>query len=202
MDIIDRIKAFMAHSGLSSSQLADTCEIPRPTMSQILNGRSKKISNDLIARLHANYPQLSVMWLMFGEGDMLDNSNIRISEPEKTMQSTNIGMQPTDSQISFSEFPFDNSVRDFSSNNFSDNEVSFFDEKFGNDSTVESIHEKSPGANEASINMVSHTDRKTVQDDSVNIVANVDKNSNKTISSIMVFYSDNSYEMFTPSQKK
>ena len=192
----------MAHSGLSSSQLADTCEIPRPTMSQILNGRSKKISNDLIARLHANYPQLSVMWLMFGEGDMLDNSNIRISEPEKATQSTNIGMQPTDSQISFSEFPFDNSVRDFSSNNFSDNEVSFFDERFGNDNTVESIHEKSPGANEASINMVSHTDRKTVQDDSVNIVANVDKNSNKTISSIMVFYSDNSYEMFTPSQKK
>lgn len=202
MDIVDRIKAFMAHCGLSSSQLADTCEIPRPTMSQILNGRSKKISNDLIARLHANYPQLSVMWLMFGEGDMLEDSNIKISEPEKAIQGTNSEAQHPDNQISFSEFPFDNSVRDFSSNNFSDNKVGFFDERFGNDNTPESVHDRSLGVNEASINMIPPTDHNTSQNDSMNIVNNVNKTSNKVISSIMVFYTDNSYEMFTPLQKK
>jgi len=61
----------MEQAGISSSQFADTCEIPRPTLSQLLNGRNKKVSDEVIGKIHRAYPSLNVMWLMFGDGEML-----------------------------------------------------------------------------------------------------------------------------------
>jgi hypothetical protein len=77
-------------------------------MSQILNGRNKRVSDELIAKIHQTYPQLSVLWLLFGEGDMCGNENIEISEPKN--QSSNNVLQTqtpknqleTDSNILFS----------------------------------------------------------------------------------------------------
>lgn len=66
-----RLKGFMDEVGLTSSQFADQCGIPRPTLSQLLTGRNKKISDVLIGQIHSAFPQLSVMWLLFGEGTML-----------------------------------------------------------------------------------------------------------------------------------
>ena len=62
---------FMEQAGISSSQFADTCEIPRPTLSQLLNGRNKKVSDEVIGKIHRAYPTLNVMWLLFGDGEML-----------------------------------------------------------------------------------------------------------------------------------
>ena len=62
----------MDQAGISSSQFADTCEIPRPTLSQLLNGRNKKVSDEVIGKIHRAYPSLNVMWLMFGDGEMLN----------------------------------------------------------------------------------------------------------------------------------
>ena len=70
MDIVSRIKKFLDQTGISNSQFADTCEIPRPTLSQLLNGRNKKVSNEVIDKIHNAYPTLNIMWLMFGDGDM------------------------------------------------------------------------------------------------------------------------------------
>ena len=58
-----------------STQFADMCEIPRPSFSQLLSGRNQKISDTLIRKIHQAYPDLSVMWLMFGEGPMLSGQN-------------------------------------------------------------------------------------------------------------------------------
>lgn len=66
-----RLKGFMDKMELSNSQFADTCGIPRPTLSQLLTGRNKKISDVLVGQIHSAYPRLSVLWLLFGEGDML-----------------------------------------------------------------------------------------------------------------------------------
>jgi predicted transcriptional regulator len=52
MDIVTRLKQFMDYTQLPSSQFADQAQIPRPTLSQIMNGRNKKISNELITKLH------------------------------------------------------------------------------------------------------------------------------------------------------
>lgn len=86
MDIVSRIKAFMAANSISSTQFADACNIPRPSLSQILGGRNKKISDEVIAKIHEAYPRLSVMWLLFGEGDMLTPQNIQFSAPQSPAQ--------------------------------------------------------------------------------------------------------------------
>ncbi len=84
-----RLKLFMDSIHVQSSQFADMCEIPRPSFSQLLSGRNQKVSDTLIKKIHSAYPDLSVMWLMFGEGPMLtiqknpdDQSSNSISEPE------------------------------------------------------------------------------------------------------------------------
>lgn len=84
MDIVNRIKIFMEKHGIGSTQFADACGIPRPTLSQILSGRNKKISDEVIAKIHAAYPSLSVLWLLFGEGAPESSANIEISEPLST----------------------------------------------------------------------------------------------------------------------
>lgn len=66
-----RLKLFISHLGLSFSQFADECGIPRPSLSQLLTGRNKKISDILVGQIHHAFPQLSVLWLLFGEGEML-----------------------------------------------------------------------------------------------------------------------------------
>lgn len=98
MDLVNRLKFFMDSNKIAISQFADTCTIPRPTMSQILNGRNKKISDELISKIHAAYPQLSVLWLMFGEGEMLVNSNTQISDTQTTSNHTDLEPQMTISE--------------------------------------------------------------------------------------------------------
>lgn len=80
MDIVERLIAYRDHTGLSNSQFADRAGIPRPTLSQFLNGRNKRLSDDFTAKLHQAYPELNILWLLFGEGDMVTGANIKISE--------------------------------------------------------------------------------------------------------------------------
>lgn len=105
MDLVNRLKLFMDDSDITISQFADACQIPRPTMSQILNGRNKRVSDELIAKIHQTYPQLSVLWLLFGEGDMCGNENIEISEPQN--QSSDDISQ---TQISENQFEADSNI--------------------------------------------------------------------------------------------
>lgn len=66
-----RLKHFMEHTELSNSQFADQCGIPRPSLSQLLSGRNKKLSDVVVKQIHDRFPELSVLWLMFGEGEMI-----------------------------------------------------------------------------------------------------------------------------------
>lgn len=74
-DIVTRIKVFLQSMGIANSAFADVCGIPRPSLSQMLNGRNRKVSNEVIDKIHAAYPELNMMWLMFGDGDMLASNN-------------------------------------------------------------------------------------------------------------------------------
>lgn len=66
--VASRLKLFIDTSGLTSTQFADMCGVPRPSLSQILSGRNKKVSDVLVGQIHKAFPDLSVMWLLFGEG--------------------------------------------------------------------------------------------------------------------------------------
>lgn len=72
-NIANRLKLFIDSEGISSSQFADACNIPRPSLSQFLNGRNKKISDIFVTQIHDAYPKLNILWLMFGEGSMLSD---------------------------------------------------------------------------------------------------------------------------------
>lgn len=83
-----RLKLFMDSIDVPSTQFADRCEIPRPSFSQLLSGRNQKVSDVLIRKIHAAYPDLSVMWLMFGEGSMLKSQNITADNSDDVLVST------------------------------------------------------------------------------------------------------------------
>lgn len=74
MDIVGRIKIFLNEKNITVSQFADGCGISRPTMSQLLNGRNKKVSDEVISKIHSAFPALSISWLLFGEGAMIERN--------------------------------------------------------------------------------------------------------------------------------
>ncbi len=76
LNVAIRLKGFIETEGLTHSQFADRCGIPRPSLSQLLSGRNKKISDVLIGQIHKAFPRLSVLWLLFGEGPMIEGDGV------------------------------------------------------------------------------------------------------------------------------
>jgi transcriptional regulator with XRE-family HTH domain len=179
MDIVSRIKTFMSAEGIGSTQFADACKIPRPTLSQILSGRNKKISDEVISKVHDAYPNLSVLWLLFGEGNMLVNANIETSEPQ------NAG---------FIDF---DSTQNAYNHNFAEpeeheiTETLFDPEKIGeplyfdDDATATNLQADLQAAASA-----------PTQNGTLPI--SVPADGSKSIVNITVFYSDNSFQSFVP----
>lgn len=75
ISISSRLKELIRFLGLSDSQFADTCEISRATLSLLLSGKNKKISDVLLSQIHKAFPEVSILWLLFGEGDYLSSKN-------------------------------------------------------------------------------------------------------------------------------
>lgn len=74
--IASRLKALISALGLSDSQFADRCSISRSTLSLLLSGKNKKISDVILSQIHETFPDVSILWLLFGEGD-------KFKKPEK-----------------------------------------------------------------------------------------------------------------------
>lgn len=173
MDIVSRLIKFRDYTELSNSQFADKSGIPRPTLSQFLNGRNKRLSDDLASKIHYAFPNLNMLWLMFGEGNMLIDSNIEISEGIMAPSSNNsVAQTPTNQSIGNVLFPE------------LENPVSNPNQKF-NAFTIKGEETKKGRAAE-------------VSDVGETLEATVRANPSKMVDRIMVFYTDNSYEEFRP----
>lgn len=187
MDIASRIKFFMNSMAVGSSLFADTCQIPRPTLSQILNGRNKKISDEIISKIHDAYPQLSILWLMFGEGEMVVDANIQISEPQ-TGSVIDFEMDHTTMDEHFID---DSQLPMPQSENAAEKKIS---PPASSDMAAEphALPKKdTPGS--VTHNPTSHT----IQSPST---ISLQHNQDKRIVNIMVFYDDNSFESFKPAK--
>ena len=77
--IIQRLNEFISYTGLSSTQFADKAGIPRPTLSQMVHGRNKSVNNQMLAKLNENFPELNILWFLFGQGSMLLDATATIS---------------------------------------------------------------------------------------------------------------------------
>lgn len=108
MDLVSRLKHYLDSRQISVTQFADECAIPRPTGSQLLAGRNKKVSDEIISKIHTAYPDLNIVWLMFGEGNMVTDANIEISEPQnespnEIFKEEHPEEQPIDFTLDFNE---------------------------------------------------------------------------------------------------
>lgn len=168
MDIVSRLKTFINHLGIPVTQFADVCNIPRPTLSQLLNGRNKKVSDELIRKLHTQYPELSIPWLLFGEGDMLSDGDIKTSEPQKQ------------ALIDFGDVHHPKSQGVESSIDF---------EKDYNDSASENSTAETQEASRETV--ITHLPITPT-------ALEVGTDSSRKIVNIIVYYSDNSFESFIP----
>lgn len=106
MDIVSRLKQYLDSRQISVTQFADECGIPRPSASQLLNGRNKKVSDEVITKIHLTYPSLSMLWLLFGEGDMESGENIKTSEPQNHVNSDYAPAQFTENEPNEVEISF------------------------------------------------------------------------------------------------
>ena len=177
MDIVSRLKLFLEQAGISNSQFADTCDIPRPTLSQLLNGRNKKVSDEVIGKIHRAYPSLNVMWLMFGDGDML----ITGSDP---MSASADGLT-NDTRIINNESRIeDNGQR----------AISFdMDEPVGYRGNVSKSQQRA--SNPSSIETLQSIMRNVVGRSSKRGTAN---DNERRVVNIFVFYNDGRFEQFEP----
>lgn len=178
MDIVNRLMTFMEAHGIGSTQFADSCGIPRPTLSQILSGRNKKISDAVISKIHNAYPHLSVLWLLFGEGQMETHANNALSEPQTGVKTpaqtaqTNV-FRPSDAPSS-------------------DDSKESADGLFGPASMGDTLIFE----DEESVGDISAEDERMSDAESATVAIPAD--GSKSIVNIMVFYSDNSYQSFVP----
>ena len=168
MDIVSRLKRFIETHRIPVTQFADSCQIPRPTFSQLLNGRNKKVSDEVISKIHAAYPSLSMLWLMFGEGEMETAGNMQISEPQIVAQDDAAREHPTDSQ--------------------QDDDLLRFDVTYIADSPENMAKRGAPFKEQSEIK----------NDSTPSSTINFAPSKGKRVISIVVYYDDKSYESFVP----
>lgn len=58
---------------MSQKEFASELCIAEGTLSSVFNGRTRP-TNNLVNAIHERFPDVSIPWLMFGEGDMLVSS--------------------------------------------------------------------------------------------------------------------------------
>ena len=81
--VANRIKAVIAALGLSDSQFADRCGISRSTLSLLLSGKNKKMSDIMLTQIHDAFPKVSIIWILFGEGEMFVNDIVNEKQADE-----------------------------------------------------------------------------------------------------------------------
>ncbi len=69
----DRIKQLMESQKMTQKEFASELCIAEGTLSSVFTGRTKP-TNNIVSAIHERFPEVSIPWLMFGEGDMLASS--------------------------------------------------------------------------------------------------------------------------------
>lgn len=178
MDIVSRLKLFLSQNGITNSQFADTCGIPRPTLSQLLNGRNKRVSDEIISKIHEAYPALNIMWLMFGDDDMF--------VPNANMEDFQVQL-PLGEEVKKADAP--SSAPQATSENA--REAIRFEVA---DDAYSTPQRPAAAADELSA-ALENIARSVGRSHAVNASKEAGE---RRIVNIMVFYSDNSFESFTP----
>ena len=187
MDFVSRLKQFLELKQIPITQFADNCRIPRPTLSQLLNGRNKKVSDEVIGKIHDAYPTLSILWLMFGEGEMFrgeitDPTEAHSSATESTLQEPEAYERSQMGNALFEDM-FNNDDTESKSEILSDSPTTI---KFPQESDANNNYAENPGDNimKSTVTAIKNRVQSTGE--------------KKQIVNIIVYYDDNSFEAFVP----
>lgn len=167
----DRIKQIMDSLNLSQQDFATKLGISPSSLSNIFTGRSKPTNNHVQA-IHKAFPSISINWLMFGEGNML----------EGRAASTDVA-RPTGEVPGSSDNSDDNDIIDIEPSFRHDDSLSLFRNSNGGDSS------NNPSGGDAAAKAAPPkvvTETKIVR---------------PKIVEIRVFYDDQTFESFVPSEK-
>lgn len=200
-----RLKFLIDNLGLTSSQFADKCNIARPTLSQLLSGRNKKISNLIIEQIHSSFPNLSVLWLLFGEGEMW----LAKSDEDSSINSSN---QSNDTSNSMDNLKcFDSKDNTNISREYHNNRI----EEQSHKNNVAENREYSSGSNESSeysketgvnsiLNECGKPTNQNVKANPCNteISSQIEKNKEKSkkVVQITVYFDDSTFQTFYPNK--
>ena len=82
MRLIERLYQFMEHKGLSAYAFERSCEFSNGYLKKQLKGGGS-VGSDILEKIHHAYPDLSLIWLITGKGDMIfsDEPNQEASDP-------------------------------------------------------------------------------------------------------------------------
>lgn len=192
MDLVSRLKEYITKVNIPVTQFADMCGIARPTLSQLLNGRNKKVSDEIVTKIHVAFPELSVYWLMFGEGDMESSENIELSETKKTANISIDEASLFDRQVDNEVFEHSSVQQDMSQSGI----IEFFDQ------SKDVPREKSDGLSDDFIKKDKPAETfdagKSNSRHGEAVSIKVNQGEGKLITNIVVFYSDNSFQSFYP----
>lgn len=151
---------------------------PVPLYRSCSMGATKKVSDELITKIHNAYPALNIMWLMFGDGDMFVPNANSLPSPTVAQPSENLENSTASEVGQDSRTPYMTSI------------------SFGDDDSSYQPTTPPPtpvAAISAALQTMAKKTTKPAVEKGVN-VAPVERR----VTSIMVFYSDNSFEEFIP----
>lgn len=127
--IATRLKLFISTLLITDAEFADRCGISRSSLSLFLSGKNKKLSDIFITQIHEVYPELSINWLLFNEGEMLvKNSAEEIDNIEDLNKEKNENSEKTIfSSNENGEFPYNDTANSDYKNLTIDN-MTFFND--------------------------------------------------------------------------
>lgn len=73
------IREILADTGLSGASLANFLGINNGIIEDLMRGRTKRLSNNVINAISGKFPQYSKLWLLSGEGDKFVSSGQTVS---------------------------------------------------------------------------------------------------------------------------
>lgn len=187
-----RLKMFLEDQGLISSQFADACGIPRPSFSQLLSGRNKKVSDVIISQIHHAYPNLSILWLLFGEGNMYVDG--KGDNHTHNGESDGLNMQENSTNKNLGE-----NLGPLNSDLFSDTSEFMTDDKVPLNNRI--LNTAKPNQKQSQNNI---TPTFSTQQRRVNNSLQINKKTEnpRKVVQIMVYYDDSTFETFYPSSQK
>lgn len=183
----ERIKQLMESLGMSQQDFAAKIGLSAASISNILTGRSKPTQNHVTA-IHRAFPSVNVSWLMFDEGNMLEGSEVGVKNPS----AGNVGGSKNSEGSLFD-------AEENSAGSFTSGYSTPMEKSGGLNSGVKARDNFSGNVHEGQ--QIKHELGKNPGEQITKIVTET-KIVRPRVVEIRVFYDDQTFESFVPSEKR